>query len=99
MIRGPVIEAPATLVDLTALSIEVLTKFRLPPNERVGVTVSTQPIRITGVSISGEVRRIREEPGGGYRARIDFSHSGDSEKRLRSFLWDMNQAPPKKPIR
>jgi len=99
MIRGPVTEAPATIVDLTALSLEVQTKFRLPPNERVGVTISTKPIRITGVSVSGEVRRIREEPGGGYFVRIDFAHSGDSEKRLRSFLWEMDQPPPKKPIR
>ena len=99
MVRGPVTEAPATLVDLTPLSIEVQSKFRLPLNERVGVTISTKPIRITGVSISGEVRRLREEPGGGYYVRIDFSHSGDSEKRLQSFLWEMEQPPPRKPLR
>lgn len=98
MIRGPANEFPATVVDLTASVIEIQTKFRLPPNERVGVTISTKPIRITGVSLSGEVRRIREEPGVGYSARIDFAHSGDSEKRLRAFLWELMQ-PPKKPGR
>ena len=97
MIRGPANEFPATVVDLTTSVIEVKSKFRLPPNERVGVTISTKPIRITGVSIPGEVRRIREEPGFVYSARIDFSHSGDSEKRLRTFLWEMTQPPPKKP--
>jgi hypothetical protein len=91
-VRGPIGEFPATVVDVSPLSIDLKSSRRLTVNDRVGLTLRCDAVRGPGVSLSGDVRGCREEPGPAYFVRVEFEHAGDSEKKLQTFLWDMEEA-------
>jgi hypothetical protein len=92
LIRGPLYEVSARVLDLSATSLDVLSNRHVPQDERVGLTLKSAAIRGPGIVVSGDVRTVREEPGGAFFVRIDFSHTGDSEKRLQTLLWGLEEA-------
>ncbi|HTF56714.1 MAG TPA: PilZ domain-containing protein [Planctomycetota bacterium] len=95
-IRGSLNEVAATVMDLTATGMDVFSTGRLPPNERVGMTIRCSAVSGPGVAVSGEVQRIRDKPSGGYFIHIEFVHSGDSERWIQSFLWSLEEVRQKK---
>ena len=95
-IRGPAGEFPASVVDVSPLGIDLTSERRLALNERIGLMLRCDAVRGPGVSISGDVRTCREEPGPVYFVRVDFEHTGDSEKRLQTFLWGLEEAGRKR---
>lgn len=95
-IRGPLGEFPAAVVDISPLGIDLTSPRHLALNERIGLTLRCDAVRGPGVSISGDVRTCREEPGPAFFIRVEFDHSGDSEKRLQTFLWGLEEAGRKR---
>lgn len=96
LIRGPLGEFPASAIDINPLSMEIQSPRRVTVNERIGLTLKCDAVRGPGVQVSADVRACREDPGPSYNVRVDFQHSGDSEKRLQKFLWDLDDAGRKK---
>lgn len=92
MVRGPLGEFPASVIDVSPLGIELNSTRHLKESERVGLTLRCDAVRGPGVSISGDVRVCREEPGPSYYVRIDFEVAGESEKKLQTFLWGLEEA-------
>jgi hypothetical protein len=95
-VRGPLGEFPASVIDVSPLGIELQSTRRLAENERVGLTLRCDAVRGPGVSLSGDVRVCREEPGPSFYVRVDFELSGESEKKLQTFLWGLEEARRKK---
>ncbi|HZN62740.1 MAG TPA: PilZ domain-containing protein [Planctomycetota bacterium] len=91
-LRGPLGEVSASVIDVNPFGAELHSKTRLAPNERVGLTLRCPAVRGPALAISGEIRTCREEPGPMYFLQVDFTHTGDSEKRLQTFLWGLEEA-------
>jgi hypothetical protein len=92
LVRGPTVEFPANVVDVSPLGIELTSKRRLMENDRIGLTLKCDAVRGPGVSVHGDVRTVREEPGPSFFVRVEFEHTGDSEKKLQTFLWGLEEA-------
>jgi hypothetical protein len=92
LIRGPLYEVSAKVLDMSATSLDVLSTRRVPQDERVGLTLKSVAIRGPGIVVSGDVRTVREETGGAFFVRIDFAHTGDSEKKVQTLLWGLEEA-------
>lgn len=95
-IRGALGEFMATVLDLSPLGIELLSSRPISLNERIGMTLRCDAIRGPGLSISGDVQVCREESGSTHYVKVTFDHVGDSEKRLQTFLWDLEEAGRKR---
>jgi hypothetical protein len=95
-IRGPLGEFPATVVDCNPLSIDLISSRHLKEAERIGMTLKCTEVRGPGISLSGTVQTCREEGPGRYFVRTVFEHAGDTEKRLQTFLWDVEEAGRKR---
>jgi hypothetical protein len=92
LIRGPLYEVSAKVLDMSATSLDVLSTRHVPQDERVGLTLKSVAIRGPGIVVSGDVRTVREETGGAFFVRIDFAHTGDSEKKVQTLLWGLEEA-------
>jgi len=92
LIRGPLYEVTAKVLDMSATGLDAHSTRRVPPDERVGLTLTSAAVRGPGIVVSGDVRTVREQPGAGFFVRIDFAHTGDSEKKVQSFLWGLEEA-------
>jgi len=95
LIRGSLAEIPAEVMDLTPTGLDAFASGRLSMNERVGLTIRCAVVPGPGITISGEIQRIREKPSGGYFIHVEFVNSGDSEKRIQSFLWSLEEVRQK----
>lgn len=95
-IRAPFGEFTAPVVDCSPLGIELLSPRRLTVDERIGLTLKCDAVRGPGLSISADVRTCREEPGPKFFIRLEFNHAGDTEKKLQTFLWDVEEAGRKR---
>ncbi len=97
LIRGPLYEVEAKVLDMSPLGLDVFSTRRIPPDERVGLTIKSPAVRGPGIVVSGDVRTVREQqPGPSYFAHIDFYHSGDSEKKVQTFLWGLEETRMRK---
>jgi len=96
LVRASLGEFSAVVLDCSPLGIELLSPRRLADNERVGMTLKCAAVLGPGVSIHGDVQTCREDAASQYFIRIVFEPSGDAEKRLQSFLWEMEEAGRKR---
>jgi hypothetical protein len=92
VIRGPQGEFPAAAIDINPLAMEIQSPRRVTVNERIGLTLKSTAVQGPGVQVSADVRECREEPGPSYNVKAEFQHTGDTEKRLQKFLWDLDDA-------
>jgi len=92
MIRGPLGEFSATVIDVSPLGIDLNSPRHLKEKERIGLTLRCDAVRGPAVPLSGDVRTCREEPGPSYYIHVDFDPSGNTEKALQTFLWGLEEA-------
>jgi hypothetical protein len=96
LVRSSVAEFSTPVIDCSPLGIELLSPRRLADSERVGLTLKCAAVRGPGVSIHGDVQTCREEAAGQYFVRIVFDPSGEAEKSLQNFLWEVEEAGRKR---
>lgn len=96
MVRSSVAEFGTVVLDCSPLGIELLSPRRLADNERIGLTVKCTAVRGPGVSIHGDVQACREDTAGQYFIRVVFDPSGEAEKSLQNFLWEVEEAGRKR---